>query len=104
MEYSILKVKNIIQGQPVAQLVKYPTLDFSWGPDLRVMRLSPTLGSRQGVEHAWDSFSPSPSLPHLHSQSLSLSVSLKNHHHHHPKRLIQAHTQVKEDPWISHNY
>ena len=39
-------------GTWVAQSVKPPTLDFSSGHDLRVVRLSPTLGSVLGMETA----------------------------------------------------
>ena len=38
------------QEHLVAQSVKHLTLDFSWGHDLRVMSLSPALGSALGVE------------------------------------------------------
>lgn len=34
----------------MAQLVKHPSLDLSSGLDLRVMSLSPVLGSMLGVE------------------------------------------------------
>jgi len=50
----------------VAQLVKYWTLDFISGGDLRVMRLSPALRSMLGEEPDYDSLplllplSPSP--------------------------------------------
>ena len=56
----------------MAQLVKDPTLDFSSGHDLRVMRLSHVSGSVLGMETALDSL-PFP-LPAL---SLSLSISKK---------------------------
>ena len=36
----------------VAQLVKCPTLDFSSGHDLRLVRSSPLLGSSLGMESA----------------------------------------------------
>ena len=49
--YNQLLIINIL-GAWVAQLVKHPTLDFSLGPDLRVMGLSPALGSALGVEPA----------------------------------------------------
>jgi len=45
----------------LAQSVKRLTLDFRSGHDLRVIRLSPTLGSALGVGPAWDSLSPSAS-------------------------------------------
>jgi len=49
----------------VAQSVKHPTLDFSSGHDLGVVRSSPVLGFALGMEPAWDSLSlslfPSPS-------------------------------------------
>ena len=57
----------------VAQLVERPTLVFSLGHDLRVMRLSPALGSVFRAESAWDSFS----LRTSSLLSLSLSLSLK---------------------------
>ena len=50
-----LYVKGHLDGS-----VKCPTLNFSSGHDLRVLELSPTLGSMLGVEPAWDSLSPSP--------------------------------------------
>lgn len=47
----------------VAQSVNCQTLDFGAGHGLRVMRSSPTLGSVQSVEMAYDSLSPSPACP-----------------------------------------
>lgn len=40
------------EGSWVAQPVKRTTLDFSAGRDLKGMRLSPVLGSTQGVQPA----------------------------------------------------
>ena len=36
----------------MAQLIEHPTLDFGSGHDLRVVRLSPVLGSALGIEPA----------------------------------------------------
>lgn len=48
--------------------VEGPTLDFSSSHDLKVVRLSPMMGSMLSVEPAWDSLSPSQPLdPHPHS-------------------------------------
>ena len=52
-------LKMPIRGHWVAQLVKRPTLNFCSGHDLRVIRLSPALGSTLGVEPSQDSLSPS---------------------------------------------
>ena len=46
-----LKIK-CFRGTWVAQSVKCPTLDFASRHDLRVMRLSPMLGSTLDVEPA----------------------------------------------------
>ena len=43
-------VKKKMAGTWMAQLVEHLTLDLSSGPDLRVMSLSPTLGSVLGVK------------------------------------------------------
>ena len=51
------------RGTWVDQSVKHPTLDFSLGHDLRVMRSSPTSGSTLGMEPAQDSSSPYTPLP-----------------------------------------
>ena len=57
-----------------AQSVKWLTLDFSSGRDLKVRELEPHVGlCADSVELAWDSLSPSPSLPFSCSLSLSLS-------------------------------
>ena len=58
-------------GAWVAQLVKCPTLDFSSGHDLTVVRSSPTLGSMLSMGPAWDPLSPSRSAPLFHSHTLS---------------------------------
>ena len=60
-------------GTWVAQSVEHPTLDFSWGHDPRVIRLSPTSGSVLSVEPAWDSLCLPLLLPPLLVFSLSLS-------------------------------
>ena len=57
----------------MTQLVKHLTPNFGSGHDLRVVRLSPTLGSVLGMEPAWDSLSPS-----FLSLSLSLSRRVDN--------------------------
>ena len=46
-------------GTWVVQSVKSKTQDFSSGHCLTIIRLSPTLGSVQGVKPLWDSLSPS---------------------------------------------
>ena len=69
----------------MAQLVKRRTLDFGSGHDLRVLRLTPELGSVLHMKPSWDSLSPLPSTlplpstasPHLLTPSFSLSLSLK---------------------------
>ena len=47
----------------MVQLVKCPTLDFDWGHDLRVVGLSPGLGSMLSTESAGDSLSSSTAPP-----------------------------------------
>ena len=42
--------KKVKKGDSVAQSVKYMTLDFGSGHDLRVMRSSPASGSMLSVE------------------------------------------------------
>ena len=55
MIYEWLKdIYEKTEGHGVAQSVKQLTLDFSLGHDLRVLTLSPMLGS----SHAWDYLSP----------------------------------------------
>ena len=54
----------------MVQLVKPLTLGFSSGHDLNVVRLSLVSGSALDVEPAWDSLSPSLSLPLSPTQSL----------------------------------
>jgi len=57
-----LLAKNIEGlGASEAQSVKHPTLGFSSGLDLRVVRLSPVWGSTLSTESAWHSLSLSPS-------------------------------------------
>ena len=64
----------------MAQLVKHPTLDFSSGHDILVVRSSPTPGSMLSVEPAWDSLSASLTVSGSQSLSLSLSLKIKNKH------------------------
>ena len=68
-----LQIK-VAGGTCVAQSVQHQTLDFSWVHDLRVMRLSPVLGS---VLILKDSLSPSPFVPLPPTLVLSLAHSLK---------------------------
>lgn len=58
----------------MVELVKHLTLGVSSGPDLRVRRGSPMLGSMLSTESAGDSLSlsPSPSSPPTHALSHSL--------------------------------
>ena len=51
---------TMIRGMWVAQWVKHLTLDFGSGHDLRIMRLSPTLGSMLSMEPTENSLSLSP--------------------------------------------
>ena len=61
-------------GTWVAHLAKCPTHDFNSGHDLMVRGIKPHIGlCADSSEPAWDSLSPSLSLPHVHSLSLSLS-------------------------------
>ena len=58
----------------MAQSVKGPTLDFGSGHDLRVPEFKPRVGlCADSVEPAWDSLSPSLSLPTPLTLSWSLS-------------------------------
>ena len=50
----------LASGAGVAQLVKYPILDFSSGHNLRVMRSSPVSGLALGIEPTQDSLSLCP--------------------------------------------
>ena len=60
----------------MAQLVKYPTLDFSSGHDFAVREIEPHFGlCADSAEPAWDSLPLS--LPFPCSLSLALSLSLK---------------------------
>ena len=60
----------------MAQSVKHPTLDFSSGQDLGVCEFEPCTGLyADSAGPAWDSFSPSLSVPA--PLVLSLSFSLK---------------------------
>lgn len=47
-----------------------PTLGFSLGPDLGIMRENPTLGFRLSMESAGHSFSPSAPATRVYSLSL----------------------------------
>ena len=68
-----------MRGAWVAQSVMLLTLSFCSGPDLRVVRWSPHLGSVLSGESAWDSFSLSFSVPPLPpALSLSPKMSFKN--------------------------
>ena len=59
----------------MAQLVKWPTLDFGSGHDLTLCETEPQIGlSTDSTEPAWDSFSPL-SLPSLSPLVISLSFS-----------------------------
>ena len=46
-------------------VIQHLTLDFGLGHDLRVVGLSPMLGSMLGVEPAWDSLSLSTGPNHI---------------------------------------
>ena len=60
------------RGARVVQSVERLTLDFSSGHELRVVRLSPVVGSTLSMKPAWDSFSlPLPPSP-TRSRTLSL--------------------------------
>ena len=61
------------QGAWVVQLVKWPTLDFILGHDIRVRSSSFALGSALDMEPAWDSLFPSPSASSPHACSHSLT-------------------------------
>ena len=56
------------RGTWVAQWVKLPTLDFSSGHDLRVVRLSPMLGSVLSAESACPSTTSAPPPDHMLSK------------------------------------
>lgn len=47
----------------MAHSIESPTLDFSSGHHLRVLRSSLVSGSVLSVDPAWNSLSPSPSVP-----------------------------------------
>ena len=57
----------------MAQLIEHPTLDFSSDPDLRVVSLSPVLGSALGIKSAKIFLSLPLPLPLPSMLSLSLS-------------------------------
>ena len=67
-------MKYSFRGTWVAQWVEHPTLDFGSGHDLRVMRLSPKLGSTVRVKFAC----PFPSDVSLTPNPLHLSLSVSN--------------------------
>ena len=73
--------KSVYRGPCLAQIVKWSTLCFSSGHDLRVMRWSTMSVSTLSRESAWDSLSlslcPSRPLPTL-SLSLSLNKTKQN--------------------------
>jgi len=54
----------------VAQSIKYLTLDFGSGHDLKVLGWSPAQGSALSIESAWDFLSACPSAPFPCSCSL----------------------------------
>ena len=68
----VVSVKSkICQGAQVAQSVKYPTLDFGSGRDLRAVRSSPTSSWVLSAESAWDSLFLCPPTPTpVHTLSL----------------------------------
>ena len=67
-------LRIINRGARVAQLVKCPTLDFGSGYDLTVLWVwTPCQARADVVEPAWDSLSPSLSVPSLLVPTLSLS-------------------------------
>ena len=60
-----------------SHLVKHLTLDICSNHDLMVCELDPRVGlCTHSAEPAWDSLSPSLSLPLLYSLTLALSLSL----------------------------
>ena len=62
----------------MAQSVKHPTLDFSSGHDLTFREIEPHIGlCTDGLEHAWDflSRSPSPLPPLIFLLCLSLKTN-----------------------------
>lgn len=74
--------RHLPRGTWVAQLVKCPTLDFSWGHGPRVMGLSATMGSMLSMQPARYSFLIfflSPSAPLMLSYSLSKIRILKKY-------------------------
>ena len=70
-----------------------PTLDFSSGHDLRVVRWS-FVSLLLSVEAAWDSFFPSPSAPPTCTGSLSISLSLRKN--------TKTKTRIKDVNLIDH--
>ena len=75
---SLQRLWQIRWGTRVAQLVKHPTLSFGSGQDLRVLGLSPTLGSELNVDSASLLFSAPPPTPAPLICMCSHSVSNKN--------------------------
>ena len=79
-----MMVKSLrLRGSWIAQSVEPLTLNFSSGHNLRVVRLSPLLGSTLSGDSAWDSLSlplplPRPALSaSAHTHTLSLSLKKK---------------------------
>ena len=64
-------------GEEGTQSVKRLTLDFSSGPDLMVRELEPHIGlCTDSVEAAWDSLSPSLSVPPPLMLPLSFKIKI----------------------------
>ena len=60
----------------MAQSIKRSTLDFGCGHHVAVREIEPRVRlCVDSTEPAWDSFSPSPSVPPLLALSLSLKMS-----------------------------
>ena len=71
------------RGAWVAQLVKCPTLDSGSGHDLAVCEIKPCVGlSADVAEPAWESLSPSLSIPSpACAHALSLKINKQTHTH-----------------------
>ena len=62
----------------MAQLVKHPTVDLGSGHDLMGHEIESHIGLYADVvEPAWDSLSPSLTLPHSHMFFLSFNINIK---------------------------
>ena len=73
LDFRIWKKTGKMGDRWEAQLAEHLTLDFSSGPDLRVMRSSLMSGSMLSTDSACYSLSPSASpLAHMHSLYLYL--------------------------------